>query len=453
MPMQIAVLGASFHTAEVDRRERLALDAEQTLRVLAAIRHEAIFQEAVVLSTCNRTEVCYVAPDAGQEGHFLEHLAEVTGAAAADESIFYRHCGPAAVTHVFRVAAALDSQVVGEHEILGQLKDAYRLAVEAHTAGFLLHKLMHRAFRVGKRVQSETNLGRGNASIPQVAVALAESLHGSLDGLTVMLVGAGKAAELAAAALLRNGATRLIVANRTPARAAELAKRLTRNQETCSLRKAVSENSQVQVRAVGLEDIPSHIGQVELVISSTAAGQAVLTMENVGKILRRGGGGHGQGLAKKVLMIDLAVPRNIDPHLAELAGVQVVNIDDLRDRTNGTIARRRLEIPVAETIVAEEAQRFSRWLDSLQAAPIIKRLQEQIAALRQAQIDRYCGKHPSTDRRELETFARSLTRQALHNPLTFLKKLSAERPLSADLSSLDLVRRMFDLEDGQALHD
>ncbi len=380
----------------------------------------------------------------------LEHLAEVRGAAMAEASLFIATAGrrPSRTCSAWR--RPWISQVVGEHEILGQLKDAYRLAVEAHTAGFLLHKLMHRAFRVGKRVQSETNLGRGNAGMPQVAVELAESLHESLAGLTVMLVGAGKVAELAAAALLRNGANRLIVANRTHARAAELAQRLSRGQETCSLRQDASDASTTQVRAIGLEDIPSLIGQADLVLSSTASGQAVLTMENVGDILRRG------GRMRKVLLIDLAVPRDIDPHLSELAGVRVVNLDDLRDQTNQNLARRCLEIPAAETIVAEEAQHFCRWLDSLQTAPIVHRLQEQLAALRQTEIDRYCRKHPSADRRQLETFARSLTRKALHSPLTFLRNLSTEQPLSADLSSLDLIRRMFDLfdlEDNQPPHD
>jgi len=375
--MQISILGANFRTADVSRRERLALDADQTRRLLAAIRQQDTFPEAVVLSTCNRTEVYYAAPDADGEERFVEQWAAMKGAAATEDllagrqdSIFYRHRGPAAVEHLFRVAAALDSQVVGEHEILGQLKDAYRLAVQAGTAGFLLHKLMHRAFRVGKRVQTETALGQGNASIPQLAARLAESIYGDLAGLTVMLVGAGKAAELAAAALLRSGADRLIVANRTLARAAKLAEQLAAGQKNCSLRKHASDGPGVQARAIGLEDVPAHIGQADLVVSSTAAGEAVLTAENVGKVFQR----HrrtGQA-GRKILLIDLAVPRDIDPRLAELPGVRLVNIDDLKDRAAENVARRRLAVPAAEAIVREEAAGFLRWLEAMRTAATLK---------------------------------------------------------------------------------
>jgi len=375
--MQISILGANFRTADVSRRERLALDADQTRRLLAAIRRQDTFPEAVVLSTCNRTEVYYAAPDADGEERFVEQWAALKGAAVPEDlpagrqgSFFYRHRGPAAVEHLFRVAAALDSQVVGEHEILGQLKDAYRLAVEAGTAGFLLHKLMHRAFRVGKRVQTETALGQGNASIPQVAARLAESIYGDLAGLTVMLVGAGKAAELAAAALLRSGADRLIVANRTLARAAKLAEQLAAGQKNCSLRRHASDGPGVQVCAIGLEDVPARIGQADLVVSSTAAGEAVLTAENVGKVFQR----HrrtGQA-GRKILLIDLAVPRDIDPRLAELPGVRLVNIDDLQDRAAENVARRRLAVPAAEAIVREEAAGFLRWLDSLRPTATLK---------------------------------------------------------------------------------
>jgi glutamyl-tRNA reductase len=392
MAMQISILGANFRTADVSRRERLALDADQTRRLLAAILQRDIFSEAVVLSTCNRTEVCYAAPDADGEGHFVEQWAALKGEAAPEDlpagrqgSIFYRHRGPAAVTHLFRVAAALDSQVVGEHEILGQLKDAYRLAVEAGTAGFLLHKLMHRAFRVGKRVQTETALGQGNASIPQVAARLAESIHGDLSGLTVMLVGAGKAAELAAAALLRSGATRLIVANRTLARAAKLAEQLAAGQKDCSLHKHASDGPVVQARAIGIQDIPAHIGQADLVVSSTAAGEAVLTAESVGEVLRQKRTGRGQpGPGQKILLIDLAVPRDIDPRLAELPGVRLVNIDDLKDRATENVARRRLAVPAAEAIVQEEAAGFSRWLETLRAVPAPQRRGKRVVSVPRA---------------------------------------------------------------------
>ncbi|MCJ7543305.1 MAG: glutamyl-tRNA reductase [Phycisphaerae bacterium] len=428
--MEISVIGASFHTARVARRERLALDRDSVLRLLGAIRREAIFPEAVVVSTCNRTEVVTVAADAGREGHLLEHLGELCGG-PVEEPILYRHRGLRAVTHVFRVAAALDSQVVGEHEILGQLKDAYRLAVEAGTAGFLLHKLMHRAFRVGKRVQSETGLGQGRAGLPHVAATLAGTLCGGLAGRKVLLLGAGKAGELAAAALLRDGATHLIVANRTPARAAALAE---------AMRKACG--AAVEVRAIGLEDVPSVIGQADVVLSSTGAGQYVLTRQNVAGALRH--------RRRAVVLVDLGVPRDIDPALGELANVRLVNLDDLQGRADAALGRRKGAIPAAETIVRDEAEAFCRWLDSLQAAPLIKHLRGWLSDLQRTEIDRLCREHPSLDRRRLDRYTRGVVRKVLHGPITYLKRLATEPSAGADLASLDLLRRMFDLEDDKA---
>lgn len=425
--MRISVIGTSFYTAQVARRERLALDADAVLRLLGAIRREAIFPEAVVVSTCNRTEVITAAADTRQEPHLLEHLGELCGG-PVEESILYRHRGPAAVMHVFRVAAALDSQVVGEHEILGQLKDAYRLAVEAGTAGFLLHKLMHRAFRVGKRVQNETPLGQGRAGLPQAAASLAGTLCGGLAGRKVLLLGAGKAGELAAAALLRDGATHLTVANRTPARAAVLAEALRRRGGPA-----------VQVRTIGLEEVPSVVGEADVVLSSTGAGRRVLTRENVGAVLRHSG--------RAVALIDLGVPRDIDPALGELPHVRLVNLDDLQGQADAALGRRKVAIPAAQAIVRDEAEAFCRWLDSLQAAPIIKRLRDWLSNLQRAEIDRLCREHPSLDRRRLDRFARGLVRKVLHGPITYLKRLATEPSAGADLASLDLLRRMFDLQD------
>jgi glutamyl-tRNA reductase len=428
--MQISVLGTSVHTAEVSRRERLALDPRAVLRLLEAIRRETLAAEAVVVSTCNRTEIITVAADSRQERRLLEHLAEVCGG-PVQEAMLYRRRGLEAVTHVFRVAAALDSQVVGEHEILGQLKDAYRLAVEAGTAGFLLHKLMHRAFRVGKRVQSETALGQGRASLPQAAAEAAATLCGGLSGRSVLLVGAGKAGELAAGALLRGGVARLTVANRTPARAEALAEKLRRTRP----------GQAAEIRTTGLDQVASLAGQVDLVVCSTGGGEYLLTRENAGELLHRSGRG--------VVLIDLAVPRDIEPALAELPNVRLVNLDDLQGQADSAVARRQGAIPAAEAIVREEAEAFWGWLDTLQVAPVIRRLQQRLAELQRSEIDRYCRKHPSADRRKMELFARGMVRKALHGPITFLKKLAAEESPGADLASLDLLRRMFDLQDDE----
>ena len=467
--MQISVLGANFRSASLQLREQLALAPEGVLKLLKAVRAEGIFAEAVVLSTCNRTEVYYAGPEDGAAEHLLEHLAEVKGLARLeDPSAFYRHSGERAVRHVFSVAASLDSQVVGEHEILGQVKDAYRLALEARTARFLMQKLMHAAFRVGKRVQTETALGQGTASIPQAAVCLAREVLGSLADKCVLLVGAGQTAELVAAALVRAGARRLIVANRTLSRAQQLAQSvISRRKEKFPLAEAdcarcprrrriacrsagkipqdcprrekadASSREQLTVQSIEMSQIPSAIDGADLVISSTGASEPVLKAGELGTALQRS--------RRPVLMIDIAMPRDIDPALGATPNVRLCNIDDLEGMVSANVRQRLAEVPRAEAIVEQEVQRFCRWLGSLAVVPTIKLLQQRADRLVQQELKRYGGALGTRRREEMEVFAQSLCRKVLHQPLAFLKGLSDEAERSDGLESLDLLRKMFGL--------
>ncbi|MFA6135424.1 MAG: glutamyl-tRNA reductase [Phycisphaerae bacterium] len=468
--VEIAVLGASFRTAGVHQREQLALDETQAFELLETVRNEDIFEEALILSTCNRTEIYYVAhPGRDEVAHLLEHLAAVKGLAQPiDRSLFYQHHGLDAVAHLFRVAGALDSQIVGEHEILGQLKDAYRIALQSRTARFLMHKLMHRAFGVGKRVQTETNLGQGTASVPAAAVELARAEYGDLSGKTVMLVGAGKTAELAAQALLRAGATQLIVANRTVAHAHELAAKLPEfsnqklgmakfdcsqcphfekatcpavrgDEHACPLRRVPSRQPTVTARGIGIEEVPAVIGQVDLLISSTGSKEAVLTLSGVGEPLRRA--------ARRILIIDIAVPRDVEAEIGLLPNVRLFNLDDLDRQVAANIQKRQAEIPGAQAIADDEARQFEKWLDTLAVVPTIKLLQERAKQLQQHEIDRHAGKFRPEDRPLLEHLAHGLCHKLLHNPLTFLTRLSGSQPTSGDLAAVDLIRQMFKLDD------
>jgi len=224
--MKLSIIGISHRTAPVEVRERYALTGDLAGRFLRAAHSENVFEEAMVLDTCNRTELYFVPAAAGDcLDNFLGHVAGLKGISGdVDKSVFYRHDGRAAVGHLFSVAAALDSQIVGEHQILGQLKDAYRLAAEERTARFLLNRLMHRAFRVGKRTQSETQLGRGSVSVASAAADLAAQIFSDMGDKTVLLVGAGQTAEAAARGLISAGVKRVVVANRTLSRAEELAR-------------------------------------------------------------------------------------------------------------------------------------------------------------------------------------------------------------------------------------
>lgn len=458
---ELSVIGTSHKTAPVEVRERLALAPGQVAAVLAAMHAEKTFDEALVLSTCNRTEM-YVVPRTGADplACLLDHAARAKGAPpAADAGIFYRHDDAEAVDHLFRVAASLDSQIVGEHEILGQVKDAYRLAIEARTAGFLLNKLLHAAFRVGKRVRTETDLGRGSAGVPHAAVELARHIFSDLAGKTVLLVGAGQTAEAAARALLGCGADRLIVANRTLQRAEHLAADLARGPlgvceieddgqaATCPemVAQAGAEANAPQAlvhrpkaEAIALDGLAEAVARADLVVSSTGSDEPVLTWAALaGPLARRD---------TPVLMIDIAVPRDVDERLGELASVYLYNIDDLDRLVERNLSRRRQEIPKAEAIVADEVEAFGRWLASRQVAPTIRLLQEHLAAVRQAQIERYGKRFCDADRGELEAFTRSMMGQVLHQPLSLLKEVAADASPGERLATVDLVRRLFGLD-------
>ena len=469
--MEISVIGINHRSAAVDVRERFALPSDLAKKLLRTIRAEKIFSEALVLDTCNRTEV-YLVSKAQQDSlrHLLGHITQLKQASpVTDTSLFYHHQGLDMVRHLFRVAGALDSQMVGEHQILGQLKNAYRLALDAGTARFLLNKLLHWAFRVGKRVQTQTQLGRGSVSIATSAVELAGQVFSKLSGKTVLLAGAGETAELAAQALLRCGVSELIVANRTLSRAERLAEDLVQNRraksaagkavcpaeaeqrdKVCSVLAgedakgktddagAGGSEQPLRARAIALDAIPSVIGGVDLLICSTGSTEPVLTYQNVAGFLRQE--------SHPLLIVDISVPRNVEARLGELPNVFLYNIDDLDLLVARNLERRREEIPRAEAIIDDEVEQFGKWLDSLQVAPTIKLLQRRLAQLQEAQISRYGRKFASSDQKELEEFSRGLCSKILHKPLAFLRELATDSANSEGLAAVDTIRRMFDLD-------
>lgn len=469
---ELSVIGISHRTAGVVLRERLALPSDAVTRLLSALRVENVFSESLVLATCNRTE-CYFVPHRPCDAvaYFVDHVAKVKGGTPVTETAaFYRYDDLEAVRHLFRVAASLDSQIVGEHQILGQVKDAYRRAVEARSAGFLLNKLLHWAFRVGKRVQTETGLGRGSASVAAAAVELAEHLFSSLADKTVLVVGAGETAESAARALLRSGASRLIVANRTVERARQLADDLLRAPpagkcapeddsagdvaEATSCPALVAEATaeagappadtpvadfhRPATEAVGLDDLPAAVALADLVIASTGAAQPVLTYDSLAGTLRR--------RSRSILIIDIAVPRDVDERLGRLDNVFLYNIDDLDRLVAANLEKRRQEIPRAEAIVELEVEQFGRWLASREVAPTIRLLQERLATIQRAHLERHGRRFSDADREQLERFCQALVSQILHKPLAMLKSLSVEGTTSERLATIDMLRRLFDLD-------
>ena len=460
--MDLSVIGINHRTAPVEVREKFALAGELGGQLLKALGAAGVFDEALLLDTCNRTEIYFVSrSDNDAMAHIMDHVARVKGAAPPDESsAFYRYDGQAAIGHLFRVAAALDSQIVGEHQVLGQVRTAYRQAVEARTAGFLLNKLLHAALRAGKRTQSETQLGRGSASVAQAAVDLAGQVFTDLGDKTVLLIGAGQTAETAARQLIAPGVRRMIVANRTLENAERLAEALAtgpddgdeagdaEDQGRCpgrppdprhAAKVQTRPKTALQTRAIELGDIPQAIVEADLVICSTGSPEPVLTMQSVAKAIRK--------RSRLLLIVDIAVPRDVEGELGNLPNVFLYNMNDLDLVVAQNIERRRQEIPRAEAIVDHEIEQFIAWYDSRQAASTITLLQRRFDMLRQAELDRYGGKFPHGARDQLDPFTKGLCSKMLHGPIVFLKGLAAEARTGDQLAAVDTIRRMFNLDE------
>jgi len=435
--MDTCVIGISHHTAAVAQREAFALDDGSARRLLRALASERVFDEAMVLSTCNRTEAYFVTEACDDPiAYLLGHIAAIKGDdPPTDTSAFYHHRGPAAVRHLFRVAAALDSQIVGEHEILGQLKDAYSMACQEHMAGLLVNRLAHRAFRVGKRVRAETHLGRGSASVARTAVQLARQVFDSFAGKSALLIGAGKNGELIARAVVRNGAAHVVVANRSRERARDLAGAILRFGDE---RNPQRQAHRTTTESITLDRIPDVIGRMDLVISSTGSPDLVLTRETVGDLLAAG--------RRSVVIVDIAVPRDVDAALGALPNVFLHNIDDLDRLVARNLESRRMEIPRAEAIVAEEVDGFVGWFDSLKVAPTIRKLQDLFSQMQAAEVSRYGKKFTDADQEQLEQFARGLCNKILHHHVSFLRDGPDAASAYDRLAAVDAVRRIFGLE-------
>ena len=395
--MTLSLVGLSHHVAPVELRERVTLDGDAA----AAFARE--LGDAVCLSTCNRTEL-YVAdgddPLAALEGLAGEPL----------DGIAYRLHDEAAATHLFRVAAGLDSLVPGEGEILGQVRDAY----EAAQPGALLDRVFRQALGVGKRVRSETAIGESPASVSSAAGALAAQVFGDLAGRRVLLIGAGRIGELAAANLASRGAQIAYVANRTVDTAHELAHRF-------------------GGEAVSLPEVTSRLGDVDVVVSSTSAPETILQA--------------GEMPAKRrtpLFFIDIAVPRDLDAAIGKLDGCFLYDIDDLEAVVAETLSGRRSEAARAEQLVAEEAERFRSWRASLDVVPAIASLRARAEEIRSAELAKVDGRMSADERRTLESVTSQILNKLLHLPTIRMK----EAAVSSDGAAYaDAVRHLFGLEE------
>ncbi len=397
---EILLLGVNHKTAPVEVRERLALQdtTPPALKLLSGL--EAV-DEVMFLSTCNRVEVLLASkhPDKARQA-VIDLWLKRSGLSAKDITpCLYIYQNDQAIRHLFRVASSLDSMVVGEPQILGQLKDAYRKASEAKTTGMVLNRLLHKAFSVAKRVRTETRIASHAVSISYAAVELARKIFGDLSGKIAMLIGAGEMAELAAQHLKTSGVRRLIVANRTLSRAVDLSKEL-------------------GGEPISLDEIDQALVDVDIVISSTGAPGIILSEDRVRRIMR-------PRRHRLLFFIDIAVPRDIDPKINDIDNVYLYDIDDLKGIVEFNKAEREKEAIKADRIIEAEVIKFMGWLETLDVVPIIQHIQKKGEQIRQKELAR--SKKALKDltpeqQKALDILTKSIVQKVLSDPIICLKK-------------------------------
>ncbi len=419
---ELLALGISHKTAPVALRERLAFAESEAVGLAKRMIATAEVREAVALSTCNRTELYLVVGDPVRaETDALAMLARHAGidpTELAREIYTPRNCD--AARQLFRVTAGLESMIVGEAEIQGQVKRAFEAALRAGCTGPLSNRLWGAALSTGKRVRSETGIGSSHVSIPSAAVGLAVEVLGSLHERHVVILGAGETSELTARALADRGAGTIFVANRHADRARSLAQRFGGS-------------------VVGLEGLPEQLAQADIVVSSTSSPHPIVGHEELELVL-------GQREGRPLLLIDIAVPRDIEPRCGELEGVTLYDIDDLQEVVARNLSTRAGEVPRAHEIVEEEIRRFAGWLGQLEALPTVSALRGHGDAIVEQVLAENEGRWESASPRDLvrvEALARSIANRILHEPTIRLRSLSETR----SHASLQLVRELFGLQE------
>lgn len=429
---ELLALGMSHKTAPVALRERLAFTESQAVEFAEQIAESPEVGEAVVISTCNRTEIYLVVGNPVQaETDVLGMLARRAGirpTELAQEIYSPRNCE--AARQLYRVTSGLESMIVGEAEIQGQVKRAYEAALAAGVTGALLNRLFAAALTTGKRVRSETGIGSSRVSVPSVAVDLAQDVLGGLEERHVVILGAGETSELTAQALAHQGVGTIFVANRHADRALSLAQRFGGS-------------------VVGLDKLPEQLLEADIVVSSTSSPHPILGSEELELVMEQR---RGQGGRDSLLLIDIAVPRDIDSRCGDIGGVTLYDIDDLQAVVARNLGARKEIVPQAEEIVEEEIRRFARWLGQLETLPTVSALREHGNALVEQILAENAGRWESASERDLmrvEAMARAVLGRLLHEPTIRLRSFSAER----GHASLQLVRELFGLDEEPARGD
>ncbi len=416
--MAFIVSGINHKTAPVQIREKLSFTEDSAIEAIRKFIATGTLKEAVLLSTCNRTEIYGVLDDTTHlNGHIPRLFADLKEIEAEDIAhYFYQKTERDAILHLFRVVSGLDSMVVGETQILGQVKQAYLWASQAGTTDTYLNKLFHHAFRTGKRVRTETRIGEGSVSVGSVAADLAKKIFKNFADKTVAIVGAGEMAVQTLQHLRDAGADQLMVINRTLEKARQLAEL-------------------VQGTVIPYEELEQGLLQADTVIASTGAKEPIIGEAMIREIMSKRNN-------RPLFLIDIAVPRNIDPSVRDIYNVYLYDIDDLQNVISHNLEQRQKEIPKALNIVEEEADEFLKWFETIPAIELIQQLQKHFETIRQAEVKRYRKYFSKEDWDQVDKFSRSLLKKFLHSPIVRLRTC----PESKDLCTKCTVKELFGLE-------
>lgn len=419
--MKIFVVGLNHNTADVEVREKVAFNGSRLEEGLRRFRELPDVEEAVILSTCNRVELYANVKDSTKASEsikaFLSDFHDINRSLL--DKALYIYDDINAIKHIFRVASSLDSMVVGEPQILGQLKEAFEFALEKKTTGILLNRLMKKAISVAKKVRRDTRIAENAVSISFAAVELAKKIFTDLSEKVFMLLGAGEMAELAARHLMSNGVKEVIVANRSYNRACELAR-------------------EFNGKPVKLDDFLREMAHSDIVICSTGAPQYILLKEQMQRVMK-------ERKQRPVFLIDISVPRNIDPKINDLDNVYLYNIDDLQGIVDANMFERKKEAEKAEKIIEEEIEPFLKWLSSLDSVPTIVALREKAEEIKREEFEKLLNRFPDLDekqRKAIECMASAIINKLIHPPTAALK----EDPEDKDLM-IAIIKKLYGIDE------
>jgi glutamyl-tRNA reductase len=421
--LDIVLLGLNHKTAPVELRECLAFNEDDTGSAMEILQHYPSIKEVLLFSTCNRIEVLMAAEDKHSAvtaaKRFISEFKNIT--VSQFDDALYIYDGEEAVRHIFRVASSLDSMVVGEPQILGQMKAAYRTATQRKTSGVILNQLLHRTFFVAKRVRTETTIGDHAVSISYAAIELGRKIFGTLEKKKVLMIGAGEMAELAVEHLIRNRVGNILVANRTFERGLDLAKKFSGT-------------------AIRFEEIVDCLQEVDIIISSTGSPDFIIMRDQVKGLMR-------SRRNRPLFFIDIAVPRDIDPEINRLLNTYVYDIDDLKGVIDENVEDRKREAIKAERIVDEAIIRFRQWFESLSVIPTVLALRNKMETIAKTEVQKTLQSlnHLSEDDSQaIHRMTNALINKILHDPTLFLKGNGCQGDRSV---YLDITRKLFNLDD------